>query len=362
MQLWDLQNLTPFASSAGFERDQTARTFWGVWVKATFDVDATGAVRLATDQEPIHEAAVVNDAGITVVDGDVVLPKANTDIVLTARSAAPEDQRLDQSYPVSLRVGLWQKSLVVQPASIWRDDDGMVLQPGASPNCALSFAESYGGTVTENDVETRVEANPMGRGFVGKTRPASITAPRLMPAGKAWTDPRDAVEPIAFGPIPRHWLPRATLAGTFDEPWMQTRSPLLPKDHDPAFRQSVPADQQYRGTLSGGEEVVFDNVAWGPDGEGRAPTFRLPELNFAVTTKFKGQEEPMEMAIQTLHVNATLRQFSLTYLGVLPIGKAANDVEVARSEIVLGSSGGFSVPADMVEAFHSNTQEAPAWA
>lgn len=50
--------------------------------------------------------------------------------------------------------------------------------------------------------------------------------------------------PIGLSAIGRAWLPRRSLAGTYDDAWLQNQWPLPPKDFDYAYWNCAPADQQ----------------------------------------------------------------------------------------------------------------------
>lgn len=63
-------------------------------------------------------------------------------------------------------------------------------------------------------------------------------------------------EPWPFGPLPRHEEPRRSLAGTYDEAWVQHRMPLLPVDFDPRYALAAPTDQRVAAYVQGDEQVA----------------------------------------------------------------------------------------------------------
>ncbi len=353
MQLWELHNATPFAATAQFERDEKAAAFWCVWIKATFNVDADGRVRLASEQRPLVAAPVVDDAGLLQADTDLSLPKSATDILLDGDSLPPKDWTRGTAYAVAAKVGDWSKTLTVRPAATWRWMKGAQVHEDSTPGIPLTYTLGFGGTVTDAaGQEISHEPNPAGLGFApGAGRGDRVAAPRLFYKGETWKGPKDRPNPAGFGPIARHWLDRANLAGTFDTDWMQTRAPLLPKDHDPAFRHAAPSDQRYDGYLKGGEAVQLTHIAWG-DG-GHAPAFKLPVLDFAVDSHFRGAWVPQLMQIDTLAMYPRDRQFSLCWCGTLPVGAVKNDVALRETLISLRSSQGFAVPPEMMDAFYN---------
>ena len=91
--------------------------------------------------------------------------------------------------------------------------------------------------------------------------------------------------PAGFGPLDRAWLPRRTLAGTYDSNWARTKAPLLPDDYDPGFGMCSPSDQ--RADLQGGERAELENLT--PAGLLRV---ELPRLNLSMTSAFGRRKQP----------------------------------------------------------------------
>ena len=91
--------------------------------------------------------------------------------------------------------------------------------------------------------------------------------------------------PAGFGPIPAHWKPRSSFAGTYDDAWLKDRHPLYPRDLDDRFFLCSPEDQRPGTFLKGGELVELTNLT--PSGW---LTFHLPRLAFGFETTFKGGE------------------------------------------------------------------------
>ena len=109
MKLWQLENFTPFSAAAQFHRDESAASYWCVWIKASFDVDDTGRLALAPVQAPLDQGPVVSDIGVPLADGDLGLPRGATDIVLHGHSLPPPHWRPGRDYAVEARIAGWQK-------------------------------------------------------------------------------------------------------------------------------------------------------------------------------------------------------------------------------------------------------------
>jgi hypothetical protein len=81
------------------------------------------------------------------------------------------------------------------------------------------------------------------------------------------------VPPCGFGFTSPDWQPRATFAGTYDEVWTKSRSPLLPVDFDRRFFNSAAPGLIAPGYLRGSEDVVVLNTTSVP-----RLAFRLPGI------------------------------------------------------------------------------------
>ena len=122
------------------------------------------------------------------------------------------------------------------------------------------------------------ERNPIGRGFaLRNTNVANKPAHAIeYPGSNSAT-----AGPAGFGPIDRHWLPRRTLAGTYDAAWAQTKHPLLPGDYDSGFAMCAPADQRPSHALRGGERLGLFNLS--PAG---ALVIDLPHVHLELKSHF----------------------------------------------------------------------------
>src|SRR5882757_4991489 len=113
--MWALRNRTPYAAERNWTRDKSGRHHWLVAVQATFDIGATGALRLADEQPPpVLEATYRGDPATSslVRDSDLLAFKPLTDVVLDACAHAPKG-RPAGTVPVSLRIGDLEKTVLV---------------------------------------------------------------------------------------------------------------------------------------------------------------------------------------------------------------------------------------------------------
>ena len=302
-------NLTGFAVGYLAGKDHLGATQVVCVVKATYGWDDRGLVTPAKEPDPVGEADVY--AGEPDVSGllqasDLCPPKPRLDVLLAGEIvfAAPTVQ-VDVTLEVGRRL---RKTVRVFGERSWYPgfrQDLAPSRPKPIAGIAIAWEKSSGGSDPKDpaSVERR---NPVGAGL--RRRPEDLLGYPVAsfedPASPL-RSPQDRPAPQGFGPIAPHWLPRAKLAGTFDERWEKERRPLLPEDFNPAFFNVAPADQQLDGFVAG-EEVRL--TAMTPAGRDR---FLLPDLNVPVT--FVSDKVVTETAaeVDTIVIAPAARRFSL---------------------------------------------------
>jgi hypothetical protein len=125
--------------------------------------------------------------------------------------------------------------------------------------------------------------------------------------------PGDPPRPVGFGPIAPAWLPRRTLAGTYDAAWEERRKPLVPDDFDDRFYQAAPEDQQARGYLIGGEEVELRNLT--PSGP---LSFCLPKVALGFRTQFVRAPENHIGNIHTVLIEPDQKRLIMVWHTAVP--------------------------------------------
>lgn len=283
--MWAIENSTPYAVGKSWTRDQAGEHVWLVAVKATFDVTPQGQVTLSDEQvEPLLAPEYHGDPSESSLrhDAEIVPAKPTTDVLFVGNAHAPRGQAV-RSLGVSLRVGPVRKELVVHGPRVYRRGIADVLPSPSEPfeTLELTYEWAYGGTDrSEADPRRLVidRRNPVGKG-VSRSERSRIDCPAHRieyPSGSV-----SARGPAGFGPIARHWSPRAELAGTYDARWSETRMPLLPVDYDVTHELCAPADQRPPSHLVGGEPVELVSLApWGPW------RFDLPRREVSFITAF----------------------------------------------------------------------------
>jgi hypothetical protein len=188
---------------------------------------------------------------------------------------------------VTLRAAGLTKTIRVVGDRVWKPGVlGLAMtEPEPFVQMPITYERAFGGADRMSDNPRKHDwdrRNPVGTGFavdlehlIGQKLPNIEDPSNLI---GSW---RSRPRPPGFGPIARYWLPRAELAGTYDDKWEKTRFPLLPDDFDERFYLSAPADQQSPNYLKGGETVELLNLT--PAGLLR---FELPREVFGFRTYF----------------------------------------------------------------------------
>lgn len=282
--MWALLNKTAYAAERNWVRDKEGVHWWVVAVRATFDLAVDGRLTLCDEQIPPVLAPEFRgdpSSSSLLVDSDLLGLKPSTDVLLVANAHAPKGKPAG-TVPVVLRVGGLEKQLLVHGDRVYYDGATGLRTTSPAPfiTQAIQYESAFGGGDTSDPDPSRHridERNPVGRGFGRAASWVNKPAHTIEYA----TGDASTRGPAGFGPIDPAWLPRRTLAGTYDAKWVETKKPLLPDDYSPTFMQSAPADQRPAVPLVGGERVGLLNMT--PSG---SVVFELPMINLSFVSRF----------------------------------------------------------------------------
>ncbi|MCC8367464.1 DUF2169 domain-containing protein [Xenorhabdus sp. PB61.4] len=234
-------------------------------------------------------------------ESDLAPFKPKCDVIINGTAYAPEGKPC-ASFPIRLSVTeangntLLDKTLNISgEREFFRTDNGQwqLSDPKPFASLPLDYRYAFGGECRiEADDDKAVDAlaeedkltseqlsqhpdgdqapvahavweyNPIGTGFVlpwyaHAKNQARYPAPRIihpdapvtaqhfaqMLAGQLSVTEL-ASQPQGMGIIGRAWLPRRTLAGTYNQTWLEQRHPYLPQDFDFGYWNCAPQDQQ----------------------------------------------------------------------------------------------------------------------
>lgn len=272
--------------------------------------------------------------------------KPASDVVLVGHAyPARASTQLD----VKLAVGALSKTLRVFGDRRWTSKGG-ASAPARFESMPLSYDRAYGGWDRSDPREPVCDRrNPLGRGF--RRKGAKFQDGSLLPNIE---DPAHLLSsydgvgvPAGFGFTHGDWEPRAALSGTYDDAWLQRRSPWLPPDFQRSFFNAASAGLIAAGYLRGDEAVMAQGVR--PNGASlltRLPGLQPPECTFkrrgsplmAATTRF-----------DTLIIDADAQQLQLLWRCCVAMpdglqGLAAIEITCANAPVAKPAARGNVIP------------------
>jgi hypothetical protein len=338
----ELINSTRMISGYSMGTDPAGREYLIVVMKGTFRIpqEQGARLRLHDEQVPLVTSDVFyGEPGrsSTKYEVDFALRKQRCDVLLNATAYAPRGipaRRVE----VAVQIGSWSKSLAVIGDRVW-EANGVgigVSSPVPFVKMPITYDRAFGG-IDDADQDplkhAALMANPAGRGFHSQLvkvwidgKPLPNTEEIHQPV--EWIDGK--FKPMAFGPIGRHWAPRAPYAGTYDQNWLDNVFPFLPADFDDRYYQSAPEDQQLAIPV-GEQRVTLRNLT--SDGE---RSFLLPHLEAPVHIFPKiGEREDLSAFMDTLVIEPDEERVTMTWRVARPLKKNAFEIE----QILVGRKG-----------------------
>jgi len=321
----DVNNTTPFGVRVMPSCDREGRDVLLIVVAAQFDLPDPGhddpRLRLSSTQEPPPLAdEYVGEPGRSSIrrEGQSSYTKPATDISVCGDACAPNGKPVTEML-VNIRVGPCSVDLRVYGDRVWRRAVTLGVRPSAPApflTMPLVWERAYGGVATGSTEERPAfePRNPIGCGFetdsnaaIGKPVP-SLEDPRQP---LSWVS--DRPRPIGVGPVARHWLPRASYAGTYDDAWKRQRAPLWPTDFDERFFCGAPGQLQAFPHLKGGEEVILHGLH--PDGTFR---FLLPTLRMTSRSRFVDRDVRSTPVLDGVLIETDVKRLTMYYRATIP--------------------------------------------
>lgn len=310
-----IENETPFLTQLVPALGPNGDDYAFLVVKGVFDLSGGSATPLAEATWTLADVYLGEPGSSSIhCPCDLTPPKAQTDVLMSATAYAPEPTT---ELSCSLRVGTLHKTVRVLGDRVYcRSVGGTAISaPAPFTQMPLTYERAFGGT-HGNQIDQR---NLVGVGVV--VPDADDVEGRRLPNLEDPSDPirrpGDCPPPAGFGVISPNWLPRASLAGTYDERWREERCPFLPVDFDDRFLQLAPHDLIAKGHLRGGEDVAISNVR--PGGKGYA--FRLPRYALQVEGTIDGRSEPAEAKLDTVRIDADAQLLELRWTATVHCGR-----------------------------------------
>ena len=313
-----VDNPTPFDAQMNVALESSGREVVIVAVKGSFDLPAKsgGAAALSETQEPLFMGDVFGpdpESDATVFENDFAPFKPRCDVLCHGPALAPGGRPVS-TLNVGLRLGGWSKAFSVNGPRIWLKGAAGYHVSDIRPFARLDigYDQAWGGVDPDPDSPGRAatcQENPSGVGYYPYLPDREgAPLPQTSEIGRIIQDTSGPHRPMAFGPLGRHWLPRRTHSGTYDEDWAEHRAPIPPEDLNPLYFQAAPPDQQI-AYPKGGEPIEIMNMVE----EGRLGTY-LPRDR--ITISFLRKNGPVSQKIgllDTVLVLPEMRKICLTW-------------------------------------------------
>lgn len=324
-----LVNHTPFPAMVFEARDLDDVARHVLVVRGTMTL--RGVPRLSQQQSPLvmgdtHHGDPATSS--TRDESDLAPFKPRTDVLVRGTARAPGGVPAGQ-WEASVTVGSLSKRVRVTGPRAWlREGDRWRLSaPTPVASVPLRYELAYGGTAREGDREDRCEQNPVGVGYAppwfrdGKDH---LAAPQIELPDDPLVDIDRPIAPAGFGPLGKAWLPRRASAGTYDDAWVRSRWPTLPRDFDAAFWNCAPHGLVAPGYLAGDEHVTLTGF------DPRGPiAFRLPgHTVFTLLRHRVGVMLPFTMRLDTVTVDVDAMEVGLVWRFVTAVDPPIRDMEV----------------------------------
>ncbi|MCA9139361.1 MAG: DUF2169 domain-containing protein [Planctomycetales bacterium] len=319
-----IDNQTDYEAGLSVLFDQNGVETAYIVIKATLQIDHPEQV--AEEQLPILYADEHwGDPMTTSVKypADMTLCKPSTDVILNGTAFAPGAYPTAQ-LDVKLDVGETSKTVRVIGDRVWQKGRGGISPspPAEFVSMPLVYELAFGGVDVHPDGrEDWDERNPVGRGFLASDKSEKSEGsplPNLEVPGQELKRWSERPTPAGFGAIAAHWLPRSSLAGTYDETWEKKRSPFLPSDFNPSHLNAAHPDLVCDRHLQGGEIVSVSGVH--PE---QTIRFALPLKQFRIRYHLAGQEAEAEHRLETLLIDTTKREYAIVWRASVPCSKQA---------------------------------------
>ncbi len=302
-----------------------------VVVKGTFRISAdVKTLRLHEEQQPLVMADVFyGEPGISApkYEVDFAPRKQACDVLLNASAWAPNG-RPAQRVQVGAAIGAWSKTFDVVGDRTW--EGGVALHPGPTQpflSMPITYDRAFGGTDSTSDnaaEHAAFMANPVGAGFHKQLRREWVVGtklPNTEETGRTVERPDAPYRPMSFGPIGRHWDPRRSYAGTYDQQWLDEVFPFLPADFDDRYFQAAPHDQQLPRPL-GEQPVTLLNLT--PDGRRE---FVIPAIDAPIVVFPKhGGREDLTGSLDTVVIEPDADRVALTWRVIRPLKRSVFEI------------------------------------
>jgi hypothetical protein len=327
----EVRNDTAFAHEWLVLADEEAVPQCVSLLQATYSISADGELLLLEDQpSPKLDGEWYGDPANSSVrlEPQTAFLKPTTDVILLGHAYAP--QPASTEVLVGIRVGALSKvvRVVGDRVLVRRGGVDRVVGPTPFERIALVYERAFGGWDRRADDpgSHRFDSrNPVGRGFRTDVSASAdeLYLPNIEPIDEPFQRYGDSPQPAGFGFIAPHWQSRARFAGTYDDGWAKSRSPLLPLDFDRRFFNAASPGLVAPTHLRGDEAVVV--VGASPSGRVSFDLPAVPPPEWIV--ELRGRRRlSRTLALDTVIVDMDDLLLTLLWRGHVPVRNGPHDV------------------------------------
>lgn len=266
-------------------------------------------------------------------EGQSAYTRPGTDVSLAGHAWATGERPAARGL-VDLQIGSVRRTAAVFGEREWSVGlAGGAPRPGRPEpfiNIPLRYERCLGGVapLASSRTDALLSAqNPVGRGLyasphdaLGKPLPNFEDPMRPIEVYGDWPAPH------GFGPIARHWLPRRSWAGTYDDQWLARRVPLWPADLDERFFSAAPPGLCVAPYLVGGEPVHISGMSSaGPY------DFQLPRVPLQARFEIRGRSVRQMMILDAIDIDTTDEVMTMTWRTSVAVAPLSVNVVVLRA-------------------------------
>ncbi len=254
---------------------------------------------------------------------DAIDEKPGTDVIVVGTAIPPEGRAVTEM-TVSVRVGRLFKEIHAYGTRVYQQTVFGTLEPGPAQPLAptpIRYELAFGG-VDDSEPGRLIfdRKNPAGMGFAElRHKRVGAPAPRLA-ISRSLLDQNH--EPAGFGALSAFWSPRLEHAGTRDDAWQRTRSPIAPTDFDPRHNAVAHPDLYSPTPLRPDEPVEI--VGMTLEGIWR---FRLPDVAPLFSSVREGVHREHETHLDTFLIDADEQRVELVFRTAIPLPRKAQLLE-----------------------------------
>jgi len=357
-------NTTGKNAALTFMTDNQAQEYCVVVVKGTFHTDNAGRLSLCDTQRPLYFTDIhIGDPESTPIlyGTDFTLMKPYAEVLVVGNACAVKDKPVKRIV-ASLQIGRNVKQLEVIGDRYWMTVGGELIPSDPMPftRIPLTYDRTFGG-FDDTDGESGVAVvpeNPCGTGFNPKRVKIDVEGTRLpnisLP-GETLRHFRGTMTPIGIGVIGRHWQPRASFAGTYDQHWLDHITPFLPADFDTRYFMNSTPDQ-WCPYFKGGEIIRCVNMSLQ-----QTVSYAIPEAELAISFHFDNRIVRQNAVLDTVVLEPHRQLAMLTWRASQPVGKKLLRLKEIKIGQQPAQSAGNGRRMRNGKPYFSNLGSAVAW-